>query len=159
MFSSARKSVYGKTESFGGVRARMWCSVRVFWNIRVKAVKCTIKRLGGVREREFGAVWEFLNACHCYWIVSFVILADQAPLHRPYIIFSQFLTSIGIGLPNINFTTSEMSEWKFGLSNYVIVNDVQLKYLCNSQQCSAYVRHMLVPQLSKCLTFEAAGWD
>ena len=48
MFSSARKSVYGKTESSGGVPARMWCSVRDFGSIRVGALKCTIERLGGV---------------------------------------------------------------------------------------------------------------
>ena len=43
----------------------MWCRVIVFGSIRVRAVKCTIERLGGVREREreFGAVCEFLDAC------------------------------------------------------------------------------------------------
>ena len=52
------------------------------------------------------------------------------PIKRHYIAGtspnSQLLTSLEIGLPNINFVTSEMGERKFGLSNYVIVNDVQL---------------------------------
>ena len=40
----------------------MCCSVKVFGSILVRAVKCTIERLGGVRENES------LELCESFWM-------------------------------------------------------------------------------------------
>ena len=84
----------------------MWCSVRVFRSIRVRAVKCTIERLGGVRENES------LELCESFWMHTIENSQEQKCLVRVPDLESRKCTSENLELCE--------SFWRCTIENFQV---------------------------------------
>ena len=150
----------------------MWCSVRVFGNIRVRAVKCTIERLGGVRERELGAVWEFLNACD--WEFSSAKVSGEGTGFRVEEVYEQEL-ELCESFWRRTIENSQVQERLVIVRLKVFeVHDFELKCsysMQNSQFCNAMIFNATPPKHQVCVhttlqggnsltlnPISAAGW-